>query len=48
MGHLTLKQKLQNLWKPTEPLSLIDLGNDFYLIKYQKEEKMNKALHEGP
>lgn len=27
VGHLTLKQKLQELWKPSESLSLIDLGN---------------------
>lgn len=48
VGHLSLKQKLQAMWKPTETLSLIDLGNDFFLIKYQNEENMNKALHEGP
>lgn len=48
VDHLSLKQKLQTMWKPTESLSLIDLGNEFFLIKYQKEENMNKALHNGP
>ncbi|XP_019251424.1 PREDICTED: uncharacterized protein LOC109230374 [Nicotiana attenuata] len=47
VSYLTLKQNLQQLWKPTEALALIDLGNDF-LIKYQKEESMTKSLHEGP
>lgn len=48
VGHLTLKKKLQTLWKPSEILSLINLENEFFLIKYQNEENMNKVLHEGP
>uniref|UniRef100_A0A1U7WXE9 Uncharacterized protein LOC104228581 n=1 Tax=Nicotiana sylvestris TaxID=4096 RepID=A0A1U7WXE9_NICSY len=47
-GHLSLKQKLQTMWKPIESISLVDLGNEFFLIKYQKEENMNKALRNRP
>lgn len=36
------------IWKPTETLSLIDLGSYYYLIKLTKEENYRKALHEGP
>lgn len=45
VGHLTLKQKIQTLWQPTESMSLIDLGNEFFLIKFEKEKNMNRALH---
>ncbi|XP_070042938.1 uncharacterized protein [Nicotiana tomentosiformis] len=43
-----LQNQLQAIWKPTEALSLIDLGSDYYLIKFNKLENYNKALHDGP
>lgn len=45
VGHQTLRTKLRSLWQPIENLPLIDLGLDFFLIKFQKEENMNN--HEG-
>ncbi|KAM3394935.1 hypothetical protein P3S68_003939 [Capsicum galapagoense] len=48
IGHEVLKQKLTTLWKPSEEISLIDLGADFFLIKFQFEQNMNHALHDGP
>ncbi|KAH0636156.1 hypothetical protein KY290_036581 [Solanum tuberosum] len=36
------------MWKPTESLTLIDLGWYFYIAKFSKKENMHKALHEGP
>lgn len=47
VGHQTLHTKLRALWQPTEDLSLIDFGSDLFLIKFQKEKNMTKALHEG-
>lgn len=35
------------MWKPTEPLTLIDLGDDFYIAKFTNPENMQKALHSG-
>lgn len=46
--HQILQNKLLALWNPSEDIHLIDLGSDFFLIKFQKEEKMLKALHGGP
>ncbi|XP_009802092.1 uncharacterized protein At4g02000-like [Nicotiana tabacum] len=43
-----MHDKLMSLWKPTEALPLIDFGSDFFLIKFQREENMHKALHGGP
>ncbi|XP_019251203.1 PREDICTED: uncharacterized protein LOC109230131 [Nicotiana attenuata] len=48
IGYQFLQKKLHAIWKPIEYLSLIDLGCDYYLIKFTKEENYNKALHEGP
>lgn len=43
-----LRNKLQDLWNPSEPLTLIDLGNDYHIVKFRAEENKNKILHEGP
>nr|XP_009771927.1 PREDICTED: uncharacterized protein LOC104222393 [Nicotiana sylvestris] len=48
VGYQFLQKKLRAIWKPTETLSLVDLGCDYYLIKFAKEENYNKTLHEGP
>lgn len=34
IGHQLLRQKIYAQWKPTENLPLIDLGSDFFLIKF--------------
>lgn len=44
IGHQLLRQKIYVLWKPTENLHLIDLGSDFYLLKFQKEENKIHAI----
>lgn len=43
-----LKEKLTNLWRPTEEIFLIDLGADFFLIMFQQEQNMTHGLHDGP
>ncbi|KAG5571805.1 hypothetical protein H5410_061571 [Solanum commersonii] len=43
-----LKTKLTELWRPIEPLILIDLGCDLFIAKFNKIENANKVLHEGP
>ncbi|XP_070014183.1 uncharacterized protein [Nicotiana sylvestris] len=48
MPHHLLRSKLNDLWKPSEQLILIDLGWDFYIVKFSLEESMVKALHLGP
>ncbi|XP_019255644.1 PREDICTED: uncharacterized protein LOC109234213 [Nicotiana attenuata] len=48
MPHHMLRSKLIDLWKPSEQLILIDLGWDFYIVKFSLEESTVKALHLGP
>lgn len=46
--HQLLRAKVAQLWKPIEPLILIDLGWDFFVVKFRLEKSMNKILIEGP
>ncbi|KAK6791468.1 hypothetical protein RDI58_010549 [Solanum bulbocastanum] len=48
MTHMYLKSRLTTLWKVREDILLIDLGYDYYTVKFLKEENMNNALHNGP
>lgn len=48
LTHQILKPKLQQLWCPGEHLTIIDLGLDFFIVKFQEKVNMEKALHGGP
>lgn len=48
IGYKFLLKKLQELWQPKEEINLIDLGYDFYLIKFIHMENYSHALHGGP
>nr|XP_009759687.1 PREDICTED: uncharacterized protein LOC104212176 [Nicotiana sylvestris] len=41
-----LRQKIQELWRPMEQIKLIDLGEDYFIIKFVKRENMDTALHQ--
>lgn len=36
------------MWKPSEELSLMDLGHDYFLIKFTHEQNFLHAFHDGP
>lgn len=42
MGYAYLQNRLQNLWQLTEKINLIDLSEDYYLIKLTKTENYEK------
>ncbi|XP_019253786.1 PREDICTED: uncharacterized protein LOC109232468 [Nicotiana attenuata] len=46
--HQVLKRKITDLWKPSEAFPLIDLGEGYYTVKFNKEENMAIALQKGP
>ncbi|KAM3247164.1 hypothetical protein P3L10_008931 [Capsicum annuum] len=48
VNHVYLRNRLSILWKPMEELILIDLGNDYFIVKFLKEENMQTALKKGP
>lgn len=47
ISHEYLKRKLSLLWRPTEEIILIDLGHDYYIVKFLKEENMITAAQGG-
>lgn len=47
VSHEYLWTKLVNLWQPTETLTLIDLGYDYFTVTFIKEKNMINALHQG-
>ncbi|KAF3630938.1 hypothetical protein FXO37_28261 [Capsicum annuum] len=48
ISHQYLKAKLTKIWKPIENLTLIDLRYNFHIVKFDKQENMNRALHDDP
>lgn len=48
ISYTNLKSKLQSLWQPSESLKLIDLGFDYYLIKFFYIDNYTTALTKGP
>lgn len=48
LNHIYLKKKLANLWKLQTDFSLIDLGFEFFTVKFTDEESQRKIIHEGP
>ncbi|KAK4732147.1 hypothetical protein R3W88_025135 [Solanum pinnatisectum] len=48
MGYIYLQNRLSTLWQPSEKINLIDLGEEFYLIKLTRPENFEKILHKGP
>lgn len=43
LGYQILLQKLHAIWKSTKQPSLIDLGYDYYMVKFTKEANYNKV-----
>lgn len=33
-----------DLWKPSESFPLIDLGEDYYIVRFNKEENMINSI----
>lgn len=44
----TLNTKLTTLWKLKENFTLVDMGLDFYMMKFQDESSQKKAIQEDP
>ncbi|MBA0631919.1 hypothetical protein Godav_000746 [Gossypium davidsonii] len=48
IGYHTLSNKIYNLWKPSTPITIMDLKNDYFLVKLQEEDDYVRALTKGP
>ena len=48
VGYNYLTFKINALWNPTARMTCVDLGKDFFLIKFSAEEDYDKVLRGGP
>ena len=48
MGFHFLHAKINNLWKPIGRLNCVDLGKDFFLIKFSLIEEYDNMIRGGP
>ncbi|OMO70232.1 hypothetical protein COLO4_28682 [Corchorus olitorius] len=48
VGYKFLSSKLQQLWKLQNFPAIVDLGEDFFLLKFEHERDFNFVLKEGP
>ncbi|XP_015380884.1 uncharacterized protein LOC107174472 [Citrus sinensis] len=48
LGYRALCNKLNEVWKTTQGFSVIDLENDFFLVKFKTEGDAHYALTQGP
>ena len=47
VGYHFLHSRITSLWKPIGRMDCVDLGNDFFLIKFQAKEDYARVLREG-
>ncbi|QHO29058.1 uncharacterized protein DS421_7g222010 [Arachis hypogaea] len=45
---ITLKRRLEAMWGKMGSIDVIDLGNDFFLVKFHNSSDLDYALMEGP
>ena len=48
IGYQYLSQRVRELWKPSGKLDLVDLGNDYFLTKFEAKEDLDRVLSDGP
>ncbi|KAJ8767163.1 hypothetical protein K2173_013560 [Erythroxylum novogranatense] len=48
VGYVTLRRRLLQIWNPKGELELIDLPNDYFIVKFSNKEDRDFAMFEGP
>ncbi|KAL4302118.1 hypothetical protein GQ457_10G024680 [Hibiscus cannabinus] len=48
IGYKTLLHRIYTLWKPSGDLQLIDLDNNFFMVRFVENDDYIKVLTEGP
>lgn len=44
IGYTTLLNKVYSLWKPSKPIHLMDIGNGYFLVKFQNTKDFEIVL----
>ncbi|MCI25113.1 hypothetical protein A2U01_0046302, partial [Trifolium medium] len=48
LGYNMMKKKLETTWKLVGGIELMDIGNAFYMVKFDGEDDKNKVINGGP
>ncbi|KAK9033944.1 hypothetical protein V6N11_050124 [Hibiscus sabdariffa] len=48
IGYTSLRNKLQELWKPMQAVKLLDIGNEYYLASFKENSDFMHLITEGP
>ncbi|KAH1084179.1 hypothetical protein J1N35_023940 [Gossypium stocksii] len=48
IGYNALQNKVNSLWKPSQPFRLMDVENGYFLAKFKNPDDYEKALCQGP
>jgi hypothetical protein len=48
VGFMFLSSKVKALWSPLGPMDCIDIGHDYYLIKFELKADLDNVLKGGP
>ncbi|KAJ8762475.1 hypothetical protein K2173_007914 [Erythroxylum novogranatense] len=48
VGYVTLRRCLLQIWNPKGELELIDLPNDYFIVKFSNKEDRDFTMFEGP
>nr|POF12083.1 uncharacterized protein CFP56_08850 [Quercus suber] len=48
VGFLFLSTKLRSMWRPSGRMDVIDLGNEFFLVKFELQSDLDVVLKGGP
>ncbi|GAA0169103.1 hypothetical protein LIER_23656 [Lithospermum erythrorhizon] len=48
LGMMYFSHKIKQIWPAKGTFNIVDLGDDYFIVKFSLEEDFLKALHEGP
>ena len=48
VGYQFLSRRVRDLWKPNNRLDLVDLGEDFFLARFESNKDLDHVLKNGP
>ena len=48
VGFVYMSFKLRTMWNPSTRMDCVDMGHDFFLIKFELQTNLDEALKKGP
>ncbi|KAJ4834664.1 hypothetical protein Tsubulata_034493 [Turnera subulata] len=48
IGYTILKEKIESLWKPVGAFKIVDLANNFFIVRFKEEVDFHRAPFGGP